>query len=193
MEGRGSAGRPRQRRRLAATLVSLAAAAACAWIPSASATSVQPTPFALAGGCYSLAPASTDQPIAAGSRLRLQATRLGSYLLFGTAKDFLAASGAAVIHAAQPSPAADWRVEVAPGATFTLSPASATDQVLAASGAGLALVPRDGAGAQSHFHFVPATGCAVFPEAELDVTGTRPRARPASGRCAACSTVTCTG
>jgi len=142
-----------------------------AWLPSAAAAQPQPSRFSLAGGCYSLAPASTGQPIAAASRLRLQATDLGSYMLFGTAQDFLAASGTRVIRAAKPSPAADWRVEDAAPGSFTLSPASAPDRVIAASGAGLALVPRD-AGARSHFRFVPVAGCAVFPEAELNVSGT---------------------
>src|SRR5918994_7321345 len=140
---------------LVATAAAVAAATLPGWLPSGSSAADQPSRFSLAGGCYSLAPASSGQPIAAASRLRLQATRLGSYLLFGTAGDFFAASGAGVVHDDRPSPASDWQVEGAAAGSFTLSPASAPDRVLAATGAGLALVPRDGAGGGVPFPFRP--------------------------------------
>src|ERR671919_228592 len=110
-----------------ATVAAVAAATLSGWFPSSSSAADQPSRFSLAGGCYSLAPASSGQPIAAASRLRLQATRLGSYLLFGTAQDFLAASGTGVARA------------------------------------------------------VPASGCAVFPEAELNVSGTPAKGKPSYG------------
>ena len=160
------------------TLGGVAVAAAmilCALVPAASAAE-RPSRLSLAGGCYSLAPSSTGKPIAAASRQRLQATALGSYLLYGTAGDYLAASGNGVVRAAQPSPAADWRVDAAPSGSFTLSPASAPDSVLSASGGELRLVPRSGAGTSSRFRFVPASGCTSFPEAELNVAG-----KPAKG------------
>ena len=152
-----------------------------AWPSAAFAAPDQPTRFSLAGGCYSLARASGGEPIAAASRQRLQATDLGSYLLFGSARDFLAASGDRVTRAVQPSPAADWQVEDAAPGSFTLSPASSPARVLAATDDGLALVPRDGAGPRSHFRFVPASGCAAFPEAELNVAGTPAKGKPAYG------------
>src|SRR5918995_1026344 len=111
MVGRASGSGLGNRGRLVATAAAVAAATLSGWLPSASSAADRQSRFSLAGGCYSLAPASSGRPIAAASRLRLQATRLGSYLLFGTAKDFLAASGTRVIRAAKPSPTADWEVE----------------------------------------------------------------------------------
>jgi hypothetical protein len=135
-----------------------------------------PTRYSVAGGCYSLAPSSGGAAIADASQLRFKATDLGSYMLYGTARDFLAASGDTVGRAAQPSPAADWVVEGATG-SFTLSPRSAPDQMLAVGASGLALIPSAGAGPGAQFRFVPATGCATFPEAQLNVKG-----RPAKGK-----------
>src|SRR3989442_14782783 len=91
----------------------------------------------------------------------MQATTLGSYLLYRPDRTFLAAQAdGSVAPDQQPSPAADWRVTEAPGGTFTLSPASAPGRVLSV-------------------RFVPAQGCAVFPDAELNATGTpRPGERP---------------
>jgi hypothetical protein len=78
------------------------------WAAIATPAAAAPTRYSLAGGCYALGSASTGKVVANGDRLRMQATRLGSYLLYGPAKDFLAAGEAgAVGPAAQPSPAAD--------------------------------------------------------------------------------------
>jgi hypothetical protein len=134
------------------------------------------TRYSVAGGCFTLASATSGAPAPGGERLRLQATDLGSYLLYRTSADFLAAgAGNTVGPAAQPSTAADWVVEDASGGGFTLSPKSAPDRVLAASGAGLVLVARSGAGDTARFSFAPVDGCAVFPEAELNATGTPSR------------------
>jgi Membrane dipeptidase (Peptidase family M19) len=141
-------------------------------LPPFASAAERPSRYSLAGGCYSLGRASSGDPVAAASRQRLQATALGSYLLFGTAQDFLAAaSDDRIVRAAEPSPAADWRVENASSGTFKLSPASAPDRVLAATRAGLGLVRRAGAGSAARFRFVAASGCARFPEAELNVRG----------------------
>ena len=149
--------------------------------PPGAAAAAKQTRYTLAGGCYSLAPASTGKPIAAASSLRFQATRLGSYLLYGTARDFVAASGDGVIRASAPSPAADWKVEQTAAGSFTFSPASAPDRALAASGDGLALVAASGGGAVAQFTAVPATGCAVYPEAQLNVGGTPARGKTSYG------------
>jgi hypothetical protein len=134
------------------------------------------TRYSVAGGCYTLASATSGAAAPGGERLRLQATDLGSYLLYRTAANFLAAgAGSTVGPAPQPSPAADWTVDDAAGGAFTLSPKSAPDRVLAISGGGLTLVPRSGAGDAARFSFAPADGCAVFPEAELNATGTPSR------------------
>jgi hypothetical protein len=89
-----------------------------------------------------------------GEQLRLQATTRGSYLLYRPDHTFLAArNDGSVGSDPQPSPAADWRATEAGGGTFTIAPASAPDRTLAV-------------------RFTPAEGCAVYPEAELDATGT---------------------
>ncbi|MDX6673693.1 MAG: hypothetical protein QOH11_1111, partial [Solirubrobacteraceae bacterium] len=111
------------------------------------------TRYTLANGCYTLQSPS-GQVVAGGDHVRMQATTLASYLLYRPDRTFLAAQGnGSVAPGQQPSPAADWRVKEAPGGTFTLSPASAPGRVL-------------------NVRFIPAQGCAVFPEAELNATGT---------------------
>ncbi len=114
--------------------------------------------FALVHGCYALQGAGGqlglqgDRFVAgAGSpeAFRLQATALGRYLLYDRKEGFLTASGA---RAATPSPAADFTVDG--DGPFTLT---------AQDGTKLAGGP---------FAFVPAEGCAVYPEAEVNATGT---------------------
>src|SRR5256714_3604988 len=125
----------------------MAAGRAAAWAADA------PTRYSLANGCYALQ-GTSGGVVAGGDHVRMQATTLGSYLLYRPDRTFLAAQGdGSVAPDQRPSPAADWRVKEAPGRTFTLSPASAP---------GRELIVR----------FVPAQGCAVFPDAELDATGT---------------------
>src|SRR5919201_4788027 len=131
------------------------------------------TRYSEAGGCFNLASAGSGTTAPGGSSLRFQATDLGSYLLYRQAGDFLAAgAGDTVGPAAQPSPAADWVVEDAGAGAFTLSPRSAPAKVLAVSGGQLVLAPRGSGGDTARFAFSPASSCAVFPEAELNVSGT---------------------
>jgi hypothetical protein len=130
--------------------------------------------YSEAGGCFTLTSVATGQPAPGGSQLRMQATDLGSYLLYRPGRDFLAASGGSVAPAAQPSPAADWVVQDAPGSSFTLSPKSAPGQVMKVSGPNLVVGSPDGS-ASTHFTFAPASGCADYPEAELNVSGTPAR------------------
>ena len=134
------------------------------------------TRYSVAGGCYSLAPASGGSAPAIAASQRFKATRLGSYMLFGKAHDFLAADGGTVSRAGQPSPAADWRLARARGRTFTLSPASARGRVLSMNGSDLSLASRSGAGSAARFRLKRAAGCARFPEASLNVSG-----KPARG------------
>ena len=94
----------RERRWLAAGFALAAIVAGPA--PAGAATA--PTRYTLANGCYSLeGPAG----LAGAERVRMQATTLGSYLLYRPDRTFLAAqSNGSVAPAAEPSPAADWRV-----------------------------------------------------------------------------------
>ena len=101
--------------------------------------------------------------------MRIQATRLGSYLLYTPSRTFLAAGDSGAVGAvAQPSPQSDWEVDDAGRGAFTLKPASAPGKALAAGGDGT-LALADGG---TRFKFAPANGCADHPEAELSATGT---------------------
>jgi hypothetical protein len=151
--------------------IAAAGAGAALGVPQASAQS--DAVYSLAGGCYSLTSAS-GQAVPGASQLRLQATDLGNYLLYRTDQQFLAASGSSVVPAAQPSPAADWVVDDAPDSSFTLSPKPAPGQAMAFSGGNLGLASKDGSAA-TRFRFEAASGCAVYPEAELNATGTPAR------------------
>ena len=120
---------------------------------AATPASAAPTRYSLANGCYSLS-APDGRPVDVAQHVRMQATALGRYLLYRPDRSFVAAqSDGTVGTAAAPSPAADWRVAEAGGRTFTLTPMAAGGRPLTA-------------------RFAPADGCATYPEAELDATGT---------------------
>jgi microsomal dipeptidase-like Zn-dependent dipeptidase len=133
------------------------AVALAALLPPAAAHA-GPTRYSLQGGCWALQDAS-GKAIAGGEQIRMQATTLGSYLLYRPDKTFLAAqSDGSIAPAAAPSPAADFTVEDAAGGAFTIAPASAPKQ-------------------QTTVRFAPGQGCGVFPEADLNATGA-PAANP---------------
>src|SRR2546423_10734810 len=77
-----------------------------------------PTRYTLANGCFALQ-SSSGQPVAGGDHVRMQATTLGSYLLYRPDRTFLAPQGDGSVALDQrPSQAADWRVNDAPVRTF---------------------------------------------------------------------------
>jgi hypothetical protein len=82
----------------------LALAALGAALPSLAPSAARADRYSEAGGCYTLTSVATGQAAPGASQLRMQATDLGSYLLYRTTGDFLAASGGSVVPAAQPSP-----------------------------------------------------------------------------------------
>jgi hypothetical protein len=168
----------RRLRQVAPVVLGFAVAA-----PAGASAADAPTRYTLANGCNALQ-SSSGQVVAGGDRLRMQATTLGSYLLYRPDGTFLAAhDDGSVAPDQQPSPAADWRVQEAPGGTFTLSPASAGGRVLTAGPGGAAtLADPATAGDAGRFRFVPSGGCAVFPEAELNATGTPRRGEVPYGR-----------
>ncbi|MCW2681572.1 MAG: hypothetical protein JWM62_2973 [Frankiales bacterium] len=138
--------------------------------------------YALAGGCYAVQDRSSGRWVsrttdgftataaspAAAEPFHLQATDLGRYLLFGTARDFLAGetgprAGDAVVAAAAPSEAADFVLDGTARQGFTL----------ALGERGVAVGP-DGAltlGAPSRLAFQGRSGCAAWPEVQTNVTG----------------------
>ncbi|MFL5909651.1 MAG: Coagulation factor 5/8 type domain-containing protein [Gaiellaceae bacterium] len=116
------------------------------------------TRYSLANGCYTLTGVDSAQQV------RMQATALGRYLLYRPDHTFVAAqTDGSVAPAKDPSPAADWRVDDAGGGAFTLTPMS-------------------GGRSLANVRFTPATGCAVYPEAELDATGTPAKGATAFGK-----------
>src|SRR4051812_15508208 len=146
--------------------------------------------YELAGGCYLLRPSTAGRPASkagggygvtasgAPEPFRMQATDLGSYLIYDAGRQFLAAaSGNRVVAAREPSTAADWHVRAGPGGTSVLS-LPAMGKVLAFSRAtgqvGLADAARAGDAAQ--FTLERGGACAVYPEAEVAASG-----RPSKG------------
>src|SRR3954454_7426256 len=94
------------------------------------------TRYSLVHGCYALK--SGGKTIPGAGHIRMQATALGSYLLYRPHKNFLAAqgggAGAPCAAAREPSPAADWVVKGAKRVkgkrVFTLTPKSGGGPVL---------------------------------------------------------------
>ena len=103
---------------------------------------------------------------------RMQATDLGRYLLYGKDADFLSGAGGTPGTAPEGSTSTDWKVEAQDGGAFRLTlPALGRGLVAAADGT-LSLVPAgEATGSRSLFTFVPAEGCAIFPEIETGVSG----------------------
>ena len=170
------------------TVLAAAAAPLAVAAPHASALTVRPQPeappqdrYSLANGCYALRSQSTGRfvvKVAGGYRatasgaadaepFRMQATRLGSYLLYGRARDFLAATAqGAVAAAARPSPLADWELS----GDFTLALPS-RGKVLAVAGDGGLVAADAPPGASARFDFEPRGGCATYPEADVNASG----------------------
>src|SRR3954454_21080450 len=144
--------------RLVKRLLSVAAALALLAIPAGASAASQPTRYSLVHGCYALS------GVAGGEHIRMQATGLGSYLLYRPDSTFLTArEGGSVSPATEPSPAADWKVEPAGAGVFTLTPKSGNARL-------------------NQVHFTPADACADYPEASLDASGRPARAATEFGR-----------
>ena len=141
--------------------------------------------YDLAGGCYALqAPngrwvaragdgfAATARTPAKAEPFSFKATDLGSYLLYGTQRDFLAGAtgrldavagpGSSTVAATDPSPRADFIVQK-PNTGFTLA---LGDQILTADGAGTLTL-----GVGSRLRIRKTGGCTAFPELTTNVTG----------------------
>jgi hypothetical protein len=122
-------------------------------VPSVAGAAEEPTRYSLANGCFTVQ--ESGRTLAGAESVRMQATALGRYLLYRPDGTFLAAQAdGSVAPAPQPGPAADWSVEEAAGGTFTLSPMSGEGRPL------------------TSVRFVAADGCAAYPEAQLNATGT---------------------
>ena len=149
--------------RLVVTIVAVAAIGA-AVLASASRTAAAPTPsarhhsapltiYSLVHRCVILSGTATHQPIAAAhGPFRMQAAALGVYLLFTPDGQYLIDGGSGSLTAvSDPSPAAEWAVRGTAARGFTLTNVE-THTAIPVSFAG-------------------ATGCATYPEAQVDATG----------------------
>ena len=117
-----------------------------------------------AGGGYA---ATSDD--AGAERIRMQPTTLGEYLLYGKDADFVTAgSGDRAATAAAPSEAAEWKVEVE-GGLFRLTSIPSGKQLSVDPAGALVL---GGSGPEAQFTFEPLDGCAAYPEADVNATGT---------------------
>jgi microsomal dipeptidase-like Zn-dependent dipeptidase len=152
-------------------------------VPAGAAAQSNADRYSLANGCFALKSKSLGRFVAkAGTSyvasaadaggaegFRMQATTLGEYLFYGKAPDFMVASGSTAASASSPSEAAEWKVEESGGA-FRITSLS-TGSPLAVNAANGALV-LGGSGDDALFTFEPAQGCASYPEAGVNATGT---------------------
>ncbi len=139
----------------ALALVTGATAASSGASKGVAATSPPPqTRYSLVNGCYSLrSGAAGGQPIAPTvGPFRMQAAALGVYLLYGPRGDYLTDQGAGgIVGASAPSTAAEWRVDGTAHSGFE--------------------VTNLATGTRTAVSFIPANGCATYPEAQVDAVG----------------------
>ncbi len=112
------------------------------------------TRYSLVHGCYSLSSPSRGTPIAPSvGPFTMQAAALGVYLLYGPRGDYLTDDGTgSLAGASTPSAATEWTVDGSSAQGFTMTNAAT--------------------GTRLPVSFVPATGCAAYPEAQVDAVGT---------------------
>jgi hypothetical protein len=120
---------------------------------------VPPDRYGFAHGCYALE-TWEGSPIAPESGpFRMQATDLGTYLLYGVHEDFLSDPGTGIpTPTAAPSTAAEWDVTGSPGAYAVTNKATGYEY--------------------QEVTFLSETGCANYPEATTGAYGRHPRAAP---------------
>ncbi len=160
----------------AATITSMALAALLATATAPARAAQDDAVYGLANGCYTLTSTSSGQavalvgsgwglgPAAAAAPFRFKAVTLGRFMLYGPGGALLASDGRAITETHSPGPPADFTLEHA-GDAFTLTPTGSALRVTAGP-AGLRL-GNDAAA----FTLAPATGCAEFPEAEINASG----------------------
>jgi hypothetical protein len=118
--------------------------------PPAAARPAQ-TRYSLVNGCYAVNSPTSGTAIAPGP-FRMQAAALGIYLLYEPAGTYLVDAGAGALRTTStPSTAAEWRVDGTAKQGFTLTNLATGTAMPAA--------------------FAPASGCATYPEAQVDATG----------------------
>ncbi len=155
--------------------------AACVAVGASSVPAATADVYSYANGCYvlrdtsanrfvvrdSLGYAASATSAGAATSFRLQATALGRYLLYGPDGRMPSTAPLGVVApTTTPGPAADWRV-AEDGASLRLTNVSSNRQL----GVGVLrrVVQTDSTAAR--WSLVAASGCAAFPEVEVNVTG----------------------
>lgn len=170
-----------------ATLVALVALA----LPVAAPAADPPTRYSLVHGCYALQSVANGRYVvrrpdagyraeattaAGGEAFRMQATALGRYLLYGRDQTVPTRSGASgVIASGDLGPAGDWRVQPAAEGGFRIEALNGGVLAVDEGSGGALIAPPSIAGDAARFRFVAAGNCAIFPEAEVNATGTPAR------------------
>lgn len=165
--------------RLTAVLVSLAVvAAACSSSDGPDTNAAKVDIYSFAGGCYVLGTADAtvrldgarwvlDGDGQGGSPFRLQATALGSYLLYGPDGQMVAAGeGDAIAVQRTPGPTADWTVE-ADGALLRFTNVETGRRLTAGDGDRLA----QGDAGDAIWSLESGEDCAEFPDIDPGVEG----------------------
>ena len=162
-----------------AVVTLVACASACAlFAPAAAGADI----YSYANGCYALRDATTDRFVvrdglryaatattaSAATPFRLQATTLGSYLLYGpdTRMPSALLPLGPVSHTTTPGPPADWRLTDS-GGRLRLTNVSTGMHL----GVGLSSRLVQVTSTDPRWSFAPAQGCANFPEVEVNVKG----------------------
>ncbi len=160
--------------------------------PAEAAAASSPTRYSLVKNCYGLRSAKTGKLVtktpsgyaatapglAQAELFRMQATDLGSYLLYGEARDFLGISLLGPVRpASTPSPKSDWRVSGS-GRSFKLTSIGTGQGLRTGPGGVLEVGPAGSAGT---FSFVRASGCPTYPKIEVNAVGKPSTGSPSYG------------
>ena len=138
--------------------------------------------YAFANGCYALKDESSGRFVsrdalgflagatnaAAATSFRMQATALGRYMLYGTGGNMIATGLLnSIPSTTSPGPTADWAVADVAGRLRLTS-------VSTGKNLGVGLLRRLGqsTASEARWSLLPAQGCAVFPEIEINANGT---------------------
>ena len=112
-----------------------------------------PTIYSLVHSCEALTGSISRRPVAgADGPFRMQAAALGTYLLYTPRDQYLTDIGSgSLAEKPDPSPAAEWVVKGNARRGFAMSNLATTTPI--------------------PVRFIPARGCATYPEAQVDATG----------------------
>lgn len=147
--------------------------------------------YTLATGCFALRSeqtgdyvvkggpgyTATEANLANAEKFRMQATDLGRYLFYGPTPDFMAITVpppvGTVGPAAQPSDNSDWTVNE-DGSSFRIVNEFVDRDLAVGAGDALVTVAEGSGGAAGLFTFEETSGCADYPEIEVNVSGPLP-------------------